>query len=138
MPGSNSETWGRFCNGLGSNIVVLCWFHYYPAREYVDRLGNQMHHMIQTLFPNNDAVFQDDNVPIHTAGTVQSWFEEHLPWPSQSPHLNITESLWSVSETRLRNRFPPPTFIKQLEDVLQEEWYKISLETVRNLYESIS
>jgi hypothetical protein len=32
--------------------------------------------MIQTLFPNNDAVFQDDSAPIHTAGTVQSWFEE--------------------------------------------------------------
>jgi hypothetical protein len=47
------------------------------AREYVDRLGNQVHPMIQTLFPNNDTVLQDDNAPIHTAGTVQSWFEEH-------------------------------------------------------------
>jgi hypothetical protein len=46
------------------------------AREYMDRLGNQVHPMIQTLFPNNDAVFQDDNAPNHTAGTVQSWFEE--------------------------------------------------------------
>jgi hypothetical protein len=26
-----------------------------------DRLGNQVHPMIQTLFPNNNAVFQDDN-----------------------------------------------------------------------------
>jgi hypothetical protein len=33
--------------------------------------------LIQTLFPNNVAVFKDDNAPIHTAGTVQSWFEEH-------------------------------------------------------------
>jgi hypothetical protein len=33
--------------------------------------------MIQTLFWKNDAVFQDDNVQLHTAGTVQSWFEEH-------------------------------------------------------------
>jgi hypothetical protein len=37
----------------------------------------------------------------------------------------------------VRNRFPPPTFVKQLEDVLQEEWYKISVVTVQNLYEYI-
>jgi hypothetical protein len=30
----------------------------------VGRLGNQVHPMIQTLFPNNDAVFQDDNAPL--------------------------------------------------------------------------
>jgi hypothetical protein len=32
--------------------------------------------MIQTLFPNSDAVLQHDNAPVHTAGTVQSWFDE--------------------------------------------------------------
>jgi hypothetical protein len=92
--------------------------------EYVDRLGNQVHPMIQMLFPNNDAVFQDD-VPIHTAGTVQSWFEEHegefnlLPWPAKSPDVNIIEPLWSVLETGVRNRFLPLTSLEQLEDVLQ-------------------
>jgi hypothetical protein len=44
--------------------------------------------------------------------------------------LNIIEPLWSVLEARVRNRFPPPTSLKQLEDVLQEEWYKILLEIV--------
>jgi transposase len=83
--------------------------------------------MIQTLFPNNDVIFHDNNAPIHTAGTVHSWFEEHecelqhLPWPAQSPDLNITEPLWSVLETRVRNRFPPSTSLKQFEDVLQGE-----------------
>jgi hypothetical protein len=73
-----------------------------------------------------------------TAGTVQSWFEEHegelqhLPWPAQSPDLNITGPLWSVLETTVRNRFLPPTSLKQREDVLQEEWYEIRLETVQN------
>jgi hypothetical protein len=37
----------------------------------------------------------------------------------------------------LRNIFPPPVALKQLEDVLPEEWYKIPLEAVQNLYESI-
>jgi hypothetical protein len=92
--------------------------------------------MTQTLLSNNDVVFQDDNVPVHTAGTVQSWFEEHeselqhLPWPAQSPDFNIIKPLWSVMETRVRNRFPSPTSLKQLEDDLREEWYKIPLETV--------
>jgi hypothetical protein len=96
--------------------------------------------MIQMLFPNNDAVFQDDYAPIHTAGTVQSWFGEqegelqHLPWPAQSPRLNTIEPFWSVLKTRIRNRFPPPKSLKQPE----EEWYKILLETVQNLYKSIS
>jgi hypothetical protein len=77
--------------------------------------------MIQMLFPNNGAVLQDDN---HTAETVQSRFEEHrgelqhLLWPPQSPHLNITEPLWSVLETTARNRSLLPTSLKQLEDVL--------------------
>jgi hypothetical protein len=45
-----------------------------------------MHPVIQTLFPKNDAGFQEDNAPIHTAGNVQLWFKEHegelqhLPW----------------------------------------------------------
>jgi hypothetical protein len=55
----------------------------------------------------------------------------------QNHRLNITEPLWSVLETRAGNRFPPPASLKQHEDILQEEWYKIPIETVQNLYESI-
>jgi hypothetical protein len=84
MPGSKNGTWGRFCDGLGSNIIVqysvgpIITLHVrISAREYVDSLGNQAHPMIQTLFPNEDTVFQDDNASIHIAVIVQSWFEEH-------------------------------------------------------------
>jgi hypothetical protein len=47
------------------------------ASDYVDILDNQVHPMVQMLFPNNNAVFQDDYLPIRTAKSVQSWFEEH-------------------------------------------------------------
>jgi hypothetical protein len=64
--------------------------------------------MAQT-FPNNNAIFQDDNSPIHTAGRVQSWFEEHegalqhLPWPTQLPDLNIIKPLWLFIESNVRS-----------------------------------
>jgi hypothetical protein len=99
--------------------------------------------MSQTLFLNNGTVFQDDNASIHSAGTLQSWFEEHegelqhLPWPAQSPDLNIIQPLWSVLGTRVRNRFSLSSSLKQLENVFQEEWYKIPLVTVEHFYESI-
>ena len=69
----------------------------------MDILGSQVHPVVQVLFPNNDAIFQD-NLPIHTARSVQSWFEQHedalqhLLWLTQSPTLNIIESLVSFRE----------------------------------------
>jgi hypothetical protein len=91
MPDSNIETWGWFCEGLVSNIVaeysvgpIITLHDRITERDYVDRLGNQVQPMIQTLFPNNDAVSQDDNAPTHVAGTVQSWSEEH---EGELPHF---------------------------------------------------
>jgi hypothetical protein len=60
LPGYKSKTRGRFCDGLGSNIMVqhsvrpiIVLHGRITARKYVDRLGNHVHSMIQTLFPNN-------------------------------------------------------------------------------------
>jgi hypothetical protein len=120
---------------------LIITLHGRITREYMDRLGNQVHPIIQMLFPNS-AVFRDDSVPIHIAGTVQSWFEEHEgelqhhPWPAYSPDFNIIEPLWSGLGTVL-NRFPLSASLKQLEDVLQTEWCKILIETVQNLCCSI-
>jgi hypothetical protein len=136
MPGFNGETRDMFCDGLVQYSVG-------PLLPFMAELHYQVHHMIQTFFPNNEAVFQDDSASILTAGTVQSWFEEHEgdvrhhSWLEQSPDLYITEPLWSVLETKVKNRFPTPTSLKQLEDVLQEKWFKVPLETVQNLYEYI-
>ena len=46
------------------------------ASDYMGILGNQVLPVVQ-MFPNNDANFQGDNLPIHRARNVHSWFEEH-------------------------------------------------------------
>ena len=91
-------------HGGGSVVVwaTISWYCAGPlitvhgritASAYMDILSNQVHLMVQ-MFTNNDAVFQDGSLPILTARSVQSWFEEHedalqhLIWPAQSPDLN--------------------------------------------------
>jgi len=62
---------------------IITQYAPFTASSYVDIFVNQVHRTVQMLFPTNDAIFQDDNSPIHTARSVQSWFEEHK-W-----HFNI-------------------------------------------------
>jgi hypothetical protein len=108
----------------------------------VDIVENPVHPMVQILFPNNDAIFQDDNSHTHCARSAQSWFDEHedalqhLPWPAQLPdkyHQTIVVIFREYGEKQI----PPPSSLKQLEDVLHEQRYNIPLETCQNLHESI-
>jgi len=82
MPCSNCETWSQICDDFDSNIwysagPVLTLNGQITASDFVDILVIQVHPVVQVLFPNNDAVFQNNDSPIHTARSVQSWFEEH-------------------------------------------------------------
>ena len=56
--------WGTVSSIL---LVVLTLNGRITASDYVDILGSQVHRVVYVLFSNNDAVFQDDDSPIHTA-----------------------------------------------------------------------
>lgn len=144
----------RVKHGGGSVMVwaAISWFSVGPmitlqghitAKDYVNILADHVHPMVQTLFPNGDGVFQDDKAPVHTAHIVQDWFAEHedevshLPWPPQSPDINIIEPLWATLEKKVRDRYPPPSSLSELATVLQEEWNKIPLASLHELYLSI-
>uniref|UniRef100_A0AAY5KS67 Uncharacterized protein n=1 Tax=Esox lucius TaxID=8010 RepID=A0AAY5KS67_ESOLU len=57
---------------------------------------HQRHPMVQTLFPHDVPIFQDDNSSTDTDGFMYTRvYVKHLPWPPQSLDLNIIESsMW--------------------------------------------
>ena len=40
-------------------------------RDHLQILSDQVHHMAKALFPERNAIFQDDNAPIYTARIVK-------------------------------------------------------------------
>jgi len=55
--------------------VAISWYSAGPIitligrisdSDHVDILGNQVHSLVQMLFPNNEGVIHDDNSPVHT------------------------------------------------------------------------
>jgi transposase len=96
-----------------------------------------------------DPVFQQDNAPVHTAGIVTEWLEQHNiqvdAHPPYSPDLNPIEHVWVVLKQRLHKKYPniantpggPGKVKARLAEVLPEIWDTIPAELFESLYKSM-
>ena len=89
-------------------------------------------------------IIQQDNDPKHTCKLVENYssnLEEEgvlqaMPWPSQSPDLNIIEHVWDYLDRKKIERLTKN--VNELWNVLKEEWYNIPITFFENLYKSIN
>ena len=83
---------------------------------------------------------QQDNAPAHNSILSKTWFSENglyilKNWPPNSPDINIIENVLSLPNKRVFQKHP-----KNSEEIWvfgQEEFKRISLEYIQNLYSSI-
>jgi transposase len=110
--------------------------------QYTSILDDGLHSTLDDyhLTPRS-IVFQQDNDPKHKSYHAMDWMIENglnpMPWPPNSPDMNIIENLWWHLEKKLRARPRKPTNIYQLFAFLEEEWLCIEQDFIDHLYTSM-
>ena len=86
-------------------------------------------------------IFQQDNARVHTARKVMEFFEEEnitvLPWPANSPDLNLIEHVWAYMKRKLDSDPERPEKLEDLWERVQKIWTDLPDDFLQKLYESM-
>ncbi|ORD98190.1 TCB2 [Hepatospora eriocheir] len=102
-------------------------------------LNRNLFKSVDELSISDNYIFQQDNDPKHKAALTNDFFDKNnvevLNWPSQSPDMNPIENLWHYLKIQVYKR--KPKNLKELEEFVVDEWFKIPQEMCKNLVKSI-
>lgn len=108
---------------------------------YQEILRENLKKSVKMIYGNKQSpfIFQQDNAPSHSSIATKQYFKRKgilvLPWPSQSPDLNIIENVWQNMKNAL-NKDIPRTKAELVEKIFKI-WYSIPPEFISKLYASI-
>jgi hypothetical protein len=110
------------------------------SQDYITLLDN---HLVPALplCVNPEAIFQQDNAPIHKSKLTKQFLLDRnvvdMDWPPNSPDLNPQEEVWSTMARSVYANGRVFTSIPLLKMAIQEAWMDISLPYLNNLLNSM-
>jgi transposase len=121
------------------------------ADTYIELLETHFIPFMNTLKEHGitDAIFQQDNAPIHKAHCTMDYLNQQafqtMEWPPSSPDMNPIEHLWAVLKKELHQRFPdtkdlpggPAAVKRALAERLSLVWADIGAEIMEELVASM-
>lgn len=103
--------------------------------KYIDVLDECLWPVVVRHFRNRN------NVPCHVSFRSNQWKQnnntETLPWPPQSPDLNVIENVWKVLKARVQRRVNEIRTANNLKQVVLDTWSRLPLLYIRSLYQSL-
>ena len=112
------------------------------SKQYIKTLRDGLLETFNILSLDiREYVFMHDNASCHTSKDVKTYLKDQninvLKWPPNSPDMNIIENVWNYIEKRIRLSDSCYNTKDMLFSKIEEEWYKIPLEYIKNLYKSL-
>lgn len=131
--GFSVHIWGAI-RGDGKRILRKC-----PQRLNSKDYRNILEEDLLPFYQHEN-IFQQDGASCHRAKSIMDYIEVKgvnmiSDWPPQSPDLSIIENVWALLKRNVEKRNAKTA--DELWRIIVEEWDKIPLSYINNLYGSI-
>jgi hypothetical protein len=134
--------WGAFCGEMKSELVFTPAGVTIKSQTYVDHILDP--HLIPFWHETCEAYgwtqVVEDNAPGHK-GVANQCREvnevESVPWPPQSPDLNLIEALWGEIETELGEAIGRVNDLEVLQIMIKNAWNSIPVDRLDSLIRSM-
>ena len=111
--------WGAIGYGCHSQLVAIHRRTPSERTHEKDKLGlNSTQYCQEILGPhllsmlNSESEVIEDGAPCHTSKETRTYRLEHgiqrIPWPANSPDLNLIENVWALLKHKLRKQWRNP------------------------------